>query len=246
MYFKSRMASFISTTFIVTSLFAVSGCSPSQSPVSNEADVKAPGLVIEGSWQVEDIDNGGIIDSSMITMQVGEDNKIAGSTGCNRYLGQLVSANYTFKTSKVVSTRKSCAPALANQEQRFLTALSSAARYEIKSKTWLVVFDEEGNQRLKLIPMSPNTVAANIKVDDAANKRHAFNCDVMGKVQFRFVGPDTIELRTKKFTKVLHQKAKASGAYYEDGSTSFWNKGNSAMLVIEDQAYSCKSIIDEY
>lgn len=242
MYFKCLVTFFISSLLV-----GVSACSPSSSPSSFEekAEVEAATLTLDGTWQVEDIDNGGIIDNSMITMQFGDDNRIAGSTGCNQYSGNLMSANHTFTVSKVISTRKGCPSAIASQEQRFLAALSSATRYEFKSGTWLVIYDNEDNQRLKLISMAKTALAASQKLDAPSTKNHLFNCDVIGKTQFRLVGPDTIALQTEKFSKVLQRKTKASGAYYEDGNTSFWNKGDTAMLVIEDQAYSCKSSIDE-
>ena len=41
-------------------------------------------------WQVESVDSGGIIDNSMITVSFPEQGRIAGSTGCNRFMGNFV------------------------------------------------------------------------------------------------------------------------------------------------------------
>ena len=53
----------------------------------NETVSKTPTLT--GTWQVEDIDQGGVIDNAMVTIEFLEDGRISGSTGCNRFSGSL-------------------------------------------------------------------------------------------------------------------------------------------------------------
>ena len=110
-------------------------------------------------WRVEDIDEGGIIDDSMVTMQLDDDDRIAGSTGCNRYFGGVTIDGGRISASAVGSTRRACAPALMDQEQRFLEALDSVVRFEVDSDTWLLLFDADGRQRLKLIEIESDPTA---------------------------------------------------------------------------------------
>lgn len=111
-------------------------------------------------WQVEDIDGGGIIDSSHITLQIADDMGISGSTGCNRYFGAVAIAGSAFVADAIGSTRMACAPALMQQEQRFVQALQAVRRFEL-SGDFLLLYDESQVLRLRLIATdepSPTTV----------------------------------------------------------------------------------------
>ncbi len=129
----------------------ITGCASENTAQAEEAEP----VELTGLWQVEDIDESGVIDRTMVTLQLEGDNKITGSTGCNRYTGDVNTNDSNFVVANVVSTRRACVPAVSSQEQRFLTALNEASHYEIKSSTWLVVFDASDKQRLKLIKASP-------------------------------------------------------------------------------------------
>lgn len=110
---------------------------------------------LSGTWRVEDIDQGGVTDNSMLTIQFAEQDRIAGSTGCNQYHAMLNSHDHAFEVSKAVTTRRACVPAISHQEQRFLAALNDAARYEIEQDTWLIIYDKNDKKRLKLIQIEP-------------------------------------------------------------------------------------------
>ncbi|MEE4282943.1 MAG: META domain-containing protein, partial [Pseudomonadales bacterium] len=101
-------------------------------------------------WQVEDIDGGGIIDSSHMTLQIADDTGISGSTGCNRYFGAVVIAGSAFEADAIGTTRMACAPALMQQEQRFVQALQAVRRFEL-SGDFLLLYDESQVLRLRLI-----------------------------------------------------------------------------------------------
>lgn len=77
-----------------------------------------------GTWIVEDINRGGIIDSTHLTVEFGLDGKIAGDTNCNRFSGQYSVSGPEIVIGPLVSTRRACtAEALSLQEQRFLSAM---------------------------------------------------------------------------------------------------------------------------
>ena len=117
---------------------AVMGMMAGCTSTDEKQSAKAEPVELTGTWRVEDINEGGVIDNTMVTIRFVESDKIAGSTGCNRYSGSVATTNEKFVVSKAVTTRKMCAPAIVKQEDRFLTALNDATRYEIESGTWLV------------------------------------------------------------------------------------------------------------
>lgn len=192
--------------------------------------------LLSGSWQVEDIDQSGIIDSSMMTVEFGAKNRIAGFTGCNRYSANVDTEQGRFIVSEAVSTRRACVPAIGKQESRFLAALQDASRYEWREHKGLVVYDANNEQRLKLVRMPPQDKP----VDKYSSKTNRYQCDQIGEVQFRFIGPETIELTVSKQTRILQRQATASGAQYTDDQTRFWNKGSEAMLSFASVTYACE------
>ncbi|MEQ8207096.1 MAG: META domain-containing protein [Woeseia sp.] len=109
-----------------------------------------PQALYDVVWQVEDIDKGGIIDSSHITMQMSPEGRASGSTGCNRYFGTLTVGQTSFEVSGAGSTRMACAPAIMQQETRFLQALQDVRRYKMDGD-FVRLFDESGDERMRMI-----------------------------------------------------------------------------------------------
>ncbi len=140
-------------TCMLFGVFAViSGCGG----YGTSSPVEPDSVTLSGMWQVESIDQGGIIDNSMITIEFDDDNRIVGSTGCNRYSGLIAITDDNITVSNILSTRKACAPAMMMQEQRFLAALNEITHYQISLDTWLIVADHDNNERLKLIQIKMN------------------------------------------------------------------------------------------
>jgi len=101
-------------------------------------------LLVNHEWVVEDIAKQGIIDNSRITMNFTEDGRIHGISSCNNYSAayELTGENLTFKAP--MGTLKACAPALMNQEQKFLDLLSKITRYDIDAYGALVLTTKDG------------------------------------------------------------------------------------------------------
>ena len=106
-------------------------------------------------WQVEDIDGGGIIDSAHITLRIAAETGISGSTGCNPYFGAVAIEGSAFVADAIGSTRMACAPALMQQEQRFVQALQAVRRFEL-SGDFLLLYDDSQVLRLRLIATDGN------------------------------------------------------------------------------------------
>lgn len=90
-------------------------------------------------WVVEDLADGGIIDRSRITIEFLEDNRIAGRASCNRYSGSYKLSGAGMTLEPLATTRMACAPALMDQEARFLDLLE---------RTESVKIGQEGELRL--------------------------------------------------------------------------------------------------
>lgn len=65
--------------------------------------------------------------------------RLSGSGSCNRYTGDFSTSGSTLSVGPLATTFMSCEPAVMEQEQRFLTALQGAQRYEITDDGFLVI-----------------------------------------------------------------------------------------------------------
>ena len=93
-------------------------------PGDTQERVTTDSLLQGGEWVVEDLGGKGIIDSSYISIVFMNENRVGGSSSCNRYSGeyQLSGSGFTVGDN-MASTRMVCPPALMNQEDYFLTLL---------------------------------------------------------------------------------------------------------------------------
>lgn len=92
-----------------------------------------------------------IVAGTTVTMKLGEDERVSGSTGCNSYGGtyQVRGDNITF--SRVVSTRRACLDQKANeQEHRFLSILETANRFRLTSNR-LAILSDRGRSVLNFV-----------------------------------------------------------------------------------------------
>ncbi|MDD1979461.1 MULTISPECIES: META domain-containing protein [Pseudomonas] len=85
----------------------------------------------ERSYLLEWIGERPLMDYSHLTLTLASDGRAYGNGGCNHWFApyQLDGDKLTF--GKVGSTRKLCAPALMEQEKRFLQALETVQRWDI-------------------------------------------------------------------------------------------------------------------
>lgn len=95
-------------------------------------------------WQVEDIDGRGIIDASHITMAFDDQGRLSGSASCNQY-STAYEFNEQLDIGDPIATRKACAPALMNQENRFLSLLAKINRLDFDDKGALLLSTADGN-----------------------------------------------------------------------------------------------------
>jgi len=85
------------------------------------------------TWIAEDIGGRGVIDMLQSTLEFQEPGRVGGNAGCNRYFGSVTLTGNEVTFGQMGSTRKMCAPAIMDQEQKFLAALGAARTWEIQN-----------------------------------------------------------------------------------------------------------------
>lgn len=257
-----------------TGLLSLTGCSSSSvsdsvSPSSSENPSHATSVIAmnDSYWQVESIQQGGIIDYSHVTMSI-DDGQISGSTGCNRYTGAVtVEAESeglsAFTIDNIVLTRKMCAPALMKQEQKFVEALNETQLYSVDSGTWLVLLNGDKSETIKAMLTSESTAdtdyqsshnekkltaPVNQKQDvidtKQTNNTKRYTCETPSAntttLEVSALGPDTLGLSLNNNLHIVQLSRSASGAKYTNNkNVVYWNKGDEATLSINSGSYHC-------
>ena len=96
------------------------------------------------SYQVEWIGERPLIDRSMLTLTLGDNNQASGLAGCNNWMAEYQLSGDRLSLDNIATTRKLCAPALMEQEQRFLAALATVQRWEFAEHQQLLLWPEQG------------------------------------------------------------------------------------------------------
>ena len=114
-----------------------------------------PERLLQGvSWRITHIGDQSVNGASAAHILFLADNRIAGSTGCNRFFGQYTLTGEALSFKGVGSTRMACPPELMAQEGVFLKMLASVNRFS---------FEASDAQRLLL-----HTDGADIRVEAQA------------------------------------------------------------------------------
>jgi len=108
-------------------------------------------LLTDRNWVVEDLDGGGIIDRSRITLAFsGEDGRLYGMASCNRFMSGFSLSGEGLSISQAAATMMACAEALMMQEQKFLGILGEVSSFDIDDTGALVLSGPGGT--LKAYP----------------------------------------------------------------------------------------------
>lgn len=112
------------------------------------------GLPEERALRVEWIGERPLIDRSHLTITLGADGRAYGTTGCNHWFASYQLHGQHLRFAQPGSTRKLCAPALMEQEQRFLEALSQVERWDISPIEQIRLWPANGKP-IRLWPERP-------------------------------------------------------------------------------------------
>ncbi len=122
----------VSSTFVV--LFSLVG-----SVVQAEETESPQGR----SWLAEDINGKGVMDMLQTTLVFGDDDKVGGNAGCNRYFGSVKIDGDKIEFGPVGATRKMCPEAIMQQEDAYLGVLPEASRWRIKNRLLFIYSSDE-------------------------------------------------------------------------------------------------------
>jgi heat shock protein HslJ len=93
-----------------------------------------------------------VLGNVAITATFDEQNRVSGSSGCNRYTGPVTWGEGSISIGAVAGTRMMCSDSLVMaQESRYLRLLSDAGSYRVSARIegWGVdFFDQEGTRIL--------------------------------------------------------------------------------------------------
>lgn len=118
-------------------------------PAEDEVVENDPATLGGGASTVEDLNRGGIIDNTVLTLNFTGDGRITGSTGCNNLSGSYTATSTTITFAPLVTTRRAClAPALNAQETRFTTALQGEMTWRLTADGALELTSEGGHRVL--------------------------------------------------------------------------------------------------
>lgn len=85
-----------------------------------------------------------LIDNSHLTMTLGNDGRAYGNAGCNHWFASYRLEGDRIHFGPVGSTRKLCAPALMEQEHRFLEAMGQVLRWDVSDVEQLQLWPAKG------------------------------------------------------------------------------------------------------
>lgn len=100
--------------------------------------------IVGVEWVVEDIDGGGIIDSSRVTVIFDEDGNVGGRGSCNSYGGTWSEKDGSLSISQIISTQMACAEALMNQERNFFDILATLGGFTMSPDGALILRTADG------------------------------------------------------------------------------------------------------
>jgi heat shock protein HslJ len=104
-------------------------------------------LLTGATWVVEDLDGGGIVDRSHISLEflveLGQ-RRVAGLASCNRYFADFELTGESLTFGRPGSTMMACAPSLMAQEQKFLRILQGVRSFDIDPTGALILRGPEG------------------------------------------------------------------------------------------------------
>ena len=197
------------------------------------ADTLPPGL--SATWVVEDLNGKGVIDNLQTTLEIRTDGSYGGNGGCNTYRGNLkFEADGTVSFAPAAATRKMCAPAVMDQEQKFFDALGTVRSWRLENGL-LHLADKDGGHAMRLAQLKNTTdivlqVPNTISVD---RQTVSYNCDGDLKLKADYVNAESVALAILTFGEnfvIASNVLSGSGARYAGGQFEWWTKGDEGTL----------------
>jgi heat shock protein HslJ len=147
-----RVRSFVSAGV----LGGVIAACAAREPVMTSRPVEVQNL-IGSEWLAEDIDGAGVAGNSHSTLHFAAADHVDGDTGCNRFMGPLAAEGQSIRIGPLATTRRACAPALMDQERRYLVALARGSGLRLDGAL-LVLLDESQQPLVRYSRVDPTAI----------------------------------------------------------------------------------------
>ena len=100
------------------------------------------------TWVVDSVNAAGVIDNSRLTLVFSANGRVTGLASCNGHAGRYHARGSRLQAASRTVTQRVCAPALMQQERRFLAALAAARRIRFTDDGALVMMRSAGREVL--------------------------------------------------------------------------------------------------
>ncbi len=108
-----------------------------------------PAILLGSDWVVEDLNRGGVIDNTRLTLMFSAEGKVSGSTNCNRFNGAYTATANTVRFGPLAMTRRACTgEALSQQQRKYMDALGGVTAWSIEADGALVLTGDAGKRVL--------------------------------------------------------------------------------------------------
>ncbi len=130
---------------LALAVLALSACKPeAPAPVQDPLSLLGAG----GEWRITEIAGTAVPADVTVTLSLPEAGRIAGSSGCNRYTGQIESRDGALQVGALAGTRMMCGTAQMQVEGAFLAAIGTAKGATLAGAT-LEITDAAGKAVLR-------------------------------------------------------------------------------------------------
>jgi len=103
-----------------------------------------PPQLVGPDWQVLQIGDEDLPEDVEVTLTMGEDGRLAGAGGCNRYFAGYEVTDGTISVAEIASTMMACEESRMALERRYFDALSRVETYAFDEDGLLVLSDADG------------------------------------------------------------------------------------------------------
>lgn len=118
-------------------------------PMNADNPAGDPAGLQGAEWVVEDINRGGVIDRTRLTLTFGADGRVSGNGGCNSFSGSYSADGSSVTFGPLAMTRRACiGEALNAQETRYAAALTGRMTWEIRADGALELTGDGGRRLL--------------------------------------------------------------------------------------------------
>ena len=205
-----------------------------------------PTPLVGTSWIVEEVDGRRALDGVPLTLSFDSGQQFSGHSACNHYVGRLSGGDdAAVRMTSAVTTRRTCAGILMDQERRFLAALQDIGRYR-RSVGRLLLLEPEGRVRVVLAPapaMGERNPAAKLEPSAVAQLRAQVFACAEGPTFTLTLPADTADLTEMTLGgsrhRLFHVRT-TSGTRYADDAVSIWTRGQEATLELHGRIHACR------